>query len=107
MTSLEFAELARRLSAAARQQGYEPPQFRSPPRTPGTDRSLSRKADGSTTVSVRLKDRPSFAVAGDMIDGVLASNRLAGGVAGQQRDLLWSAAEDLLRPLVIPHLRAA
>lgn len=96
MTSLEFAELARRLSAAARNEGIVAPLFRSPPRSPGLDRSLRRGADGSVTVSVRLKRRPASAVAGDMIDGILAANRLERGTAGRQRDRLWQVAEELV-----------
>lgn len=98
MTSLEFAELARRLSSAARHEGFDAPLFRSPPRSPGVDRALRRGADGTTTVSVRLKRRPCTAVAGDMIDGILAANRLERAVAGHQRDLLWEVAQDLLFP---------
>ncbi len=98
MTSLEFAELARRLSSAARHEGFEAPLFRSPPRSPGVDRALRRSADGTTTVSVRLKHRPSVAVANDMIDGILAANRLERVAAGHQRDLLWGVAQELLFP---------
>lgn len=97
MTALEFAELARRLSATLRDQGVDVPCFRSPPRSPGLGRSLCRAADGSVQVAVRLRGRSPLAVASDMIDGAVAANRQTGAAAAATRDALWSAAEPLLR----------
>ena len=100
MTSLEFAELARRLGAVARTAGFEPPSFRSPPRSPAHTRALVRQSGGSVTVSVRLKNRSSLAVAADLIDGVIAANAVVGQPAGHLRDELWQAADDVLLPRV-------
>lgn len=95
-TSIEFSALSRRLCEFARAEGHVGPQFRSPPRSPSTDRSISRRPDGSCTVSIRLRGRSLLAVANDMIDGVLAANQLEGKEAGRLRDLLWSATEEFL-----------
>jgi hypothetical protein len=92
-TSLRFAAAARTLGLVARRQGLEVPGFRSPPRLTQVDRSLRRRADGAVMVSVRLKGRPWVAVLADMIDGVLAANRLAGAAAAQARTRLWAAVE--------------
>lgn len=98
MTALEFAELARRLSAALRDRGADVPCFRSPPRSPGLSRSLCRSADGSVQVAVRLRGRSPLAVASDMIDGAVAANRQTGAAAAATRDALWPVAEALLHP---------
>lgn len=99
MTALEFAELARRLSAALRELGVEVPCFRSPPRSPGLGRSLCRGTDGSVQVAVRLRGRSALAVASDMIDGAVAANQQTGATAAATRDALWSAVEALLGSL--------
>ena len=96
MTALEFAELARRLSAVLRDLNHEAPCFRSPPRSPGFSRSLARLPDGTVQVAVRLRQRPSLAVAGDMIEGAVVATGLTGRQAADVRDALWSSAEGLL-----------
>jgi hypothetical protein len=103
VTSLEFAELARRLGAATRREGFEAPSFRSPPRSPSHTRSLARQAAGTVTVSVRLKNRSSLAVAADLIDGVVAANKVDGQAAGLLRDTLWLVTDDLLLPSQSEH----
>lgn len=92
-TSLRFASAARVLSAAGRAESLVVPSFRSPPRMRGAHRTLRRRAEGGATVSVVLRGRPWPAVLADMIDGVVATNRLAGTDAAGVRARLWSAAE--------------
>jgi len=96
-TSLRFARLARSLGEAARAQGLRAPSFRSPPRLPGVSRSIVRRGPG-VTVAVALRDRPWGAVVADMVEGVVAANRLAGVGADRARAALWLAvaAEDEL-----------
>jgi hypothetical protein len=91
-TSLRFARLARSLGEAARAQGLRAPSFRSPPRLPGVSRSIVRRGPGVTvTVAVALRDRPWAAVVADMVEGVVAANRLAGVGADRTRAALWEA----------------
>ena len=96
-TSLRFARLARSLGEAARAQGLRAPSFRSPPRLPGVSRSIVRRGPG-VTVAVALRHRPWAAVVADMVEGVVAANRLAGVGADRARAALWRAvaAEDEL-----------
>ena len=89
-TSLRFARLARSLGEAARAQGLRAPSFRSPPRLPGVSRSIMRRGPG-VTVAVALRDRPWAAVVADMVEGVVAANRLAGVGADRARAALWEA----------------
>jgi len=92
-TSLRFAAAARSLGSAARQRGLAVPAFRSPPRLVGVDRSLRRRADGAVVVAVRLRGRPWVAVLADMVEGVVAANRLVGGDADHCRTAMWTAVE--------------
>jgi hypothetical protein len=85
-----FADTARRLGVAARAAGLAVPAFRSPPRV-DAPRTIRRYPEG-VVVSVRLRGRPFEAVAADMIDGVLATNRLAGADAERVRPCLRRAA---------------
>ena len=96
LSSVRFAAMARRLSEAARAFGVDAPGFRSPPRSPGLRRSIRQERDGSTTVSVALRDRPAIAVIADMIDGVIVASSLPAVEAGAFRDRLWSVAAQLL-----------
>jgi hypothetical protein len=90
-TSLRFARLARTLGEAARAQGLRAPSFRSPPRLAGVSRSIVRRGPG-VTVAVALRGRPWPAVMADMVEGVVAANRLAGVPADHARAALWQAA---------------
>ncbi len=107
MTSLDFAESARRLSEAARQVGQAAPGFRSPPRSPGCRRSIRRRRGGEAVIAVQVKDRPSVAVLADMVDGVIAANRLVGRPAADLRDHLWAAVADLATNADAPVERSA
>jgi hypothetical protein len=89
-TSLRFARLARSLAEAARAQGLRAPTYRSPPRLPGVSRSIVRRGPG-VVVAVALRDRPWPAVVADMVEGVVAANRLAGAGADRARRALWAA----------------
>lgn len=96
MTSIEFAELARRLGDVTRAAGHDVPSFRSPPRRPGVRRTITRRA-GSSLISVAIRNRPISSVAADLIEGILVANDLRGEPAsGALRDELWSAAEAIL-----------
>jgi len=66
------------------------PGFRSPPRIIGVNRTIKRSREGTGgIVAVRLSDRPFTAVIGDMIEGVLALNRLSVPEADSVRTYLW------------------
>jgi hypothetical protein len=107
--TLRFADAARRLTAAARAAGLAVPAFRSPPRLAGADRSI-RRYPGGTVVSVQLRGRPFADVAADMVDGVLAANRLAGPAAEHLRVALTDAIgtmPDTPPPSLSPGARVA
>jgi hypothetical protein len=74
--ALRFADAARRLGGATRAAGLVVPAFRCPPRLAGVRRTL-RRYPGGVVVSVRLEGRRFDEVVGDMIEGVLAANRVA------------------------------
>lgn len=93
-TSLRFARTARSLATVAGSLGLRAPTFRSPPRVAGVTRTL-RRSSQEVTVSVVLRGRPWAAVAADMVDGVVAANRLAGVDADRARSALWSAVPDM------------
>ena len=89
--TFRFADAARRLGDESRRMGLAAPAFRSPPRLPGVDRTLRRRPDGGAVVAVVLRGRPWAAVLADLIDGVVAANRLAGAAADRVRSSLWAA----------------
>ncbi|MCU1427111.1 MAG: hypothetical protein JWL83_1111 [Actinomycetia bacterium] len=87
---VQFATAARRLSAAARAAGLSVPAFRSPPRNPRALRTI-RRLPGGSVIAVRLQQRAFTDVVIDMIDGVLAANRLEGEAAARVRGMLRAA----------------
>lgn len=87
--ALRFAAAAKALNREARRRGLQAPGFRCPPRIAGVDRSLRRHAGGGATVAVRLRGRPWVAVLADMVEGVVAANRLGGAAADEARAALW------------------
>ena len=89
--AVRFADAARRLGAAAREQGLEVPAFRCPPRVPGVVRSV-RRYPGGAVVSVVLRERAFDDVASDMVEGVVVVNRLDDERADHARHLLRAAA---------------
>src|SRR3954453_514131 len=76
LPALRFADVARRLGAAAHEAGLSVPAFRSPPRVAGAARTIRRYPAGAV-VSVRLRGRPFAEVVTDMVDGALAANHVA------------------------------
>ncbi|HUF99262.1 MAG TPA: hypothetical protein VMM60_14115 [Ilumatobacter sp.] len=88
-TSVDFAAAARMLSRAARAKGLIGPSYRCPPRLVGVDRSIRRRGEG-VIVSVRLRGRPWAAVLADMIEGVVAANRLQAPHADRLRAEMWA-----------------
>ena len=91
-TTLRFADAARSLGRAARLRGLQVPTFRSPPGIADVQRSIRRR-EQSSTVAVVLKGRPWVAVVADMIEGIVAANRLDNGRADTARSALWLAVE--------------
>ena len=87
-STVEFATAARSLTREARRRGLLGPSFRCPPRLVGVDRTIRRHEDGAI-VSVRLRGRPWAAVLADMIEGVVAANRLQPPHADRLRADLW------------------
>ncbi|HEX5587188.1 MAG TPA: hypothetical protein VFZ17_07775 [Acidimicrobiia bacterium] len=90
--TIRFAEVARRLGAAAHAHGLAVPAFRCPPRTAGVARTI-RRYPGGTVVSVRLRDREFAAVVDDMVEGVLVANQVAAPDAERLRPALLAAAD--------------
>lgn len=89
-TTADFAAAARILAREARGRGLVGPSYRCPPRLVGVDRTIRRRPDGAI-VSVRLKGRPWPAVLADMIEGVVAANRLTPPRSDRLRTELWEA----------------
>ena len=92
--SVRFAAAARRLAAACRAHDLAAPAFRSPPRLAATARSIRHRPDGTAVVAVVIRGRSFGAVAVDMVEGVLAANRLAGPGAERLRAALFAAVLD-------------
>jgi len=92
-SSLRFATAARVLTNQARAQGLLAPGFRSPPGLEGVDRTVRRRLGGPPTVAVRVRGRAWPTVVNDMIEGVVAVNKLSGPGADRVRGLLWEAIE--------------
>lgn len=88
---LRFAAAARRLGVEARRRGLAVPGFRSPPRLPGAHRTIRRRTDGTAVVAVRVRGRTMEAVVSDMVEGVVAANRLSPGDAARHRPALRAA----------------
>ncbi len=92
-SAVQFADAARTLVQAAVLLGLDPPSFRFPPRIAAAARTL-RRLRGKPIVSVVVRGRPWVAVQADMIEGVVAANRLAGTDADRVRTALWNALVD-------------
>ena len=98
-SAVEFATAARNLTREARRRGLVGPSFRCPPRLIGVDRTIRRHDEGAI-VSVRLRGRPWAAVLADMIEGVVAANRLQPPHADRLRADLWDlcGVDQMTRP---------
>lgn len=92
--TVRFAAAARTIAQVCRNAGYQPPAFRSPPRTTGQTRTLRRltKLD-RCIVSVVLRGRLWADVLMDMIEGAVAANQLDGALADRLRTQLWEAID--------------
>jgi hypothetical protein len=90
--AVRFAAAVRTIAVEARRLGVVAPSFRSPPKLPGVDRSL-RRWPGGATVAVVVRGRPWPAVMADMVEGVVATNRLAGAEADRVRAALWATLD--------------
>lgn len=97
-SATDFSECVRTVVTVARRRGLRPPAFRSPPRLAGVDRSIQRRRNGTVTVAVRRGERPFAAIQADVIEGVVAANRLAGEPADRFRRAAWSALEGASTP---------
>jgi hypothetical protein len=97
-STVDFANAARALSRSAAGLGLDAPSFRCPPRLLGADRTIRRRTTSANdvVVSVRIRGRPTPAVLGDMIEGVVAANRLVSPQADRARTELWSAVSGLV-----------
>lgn len=93
VSSVDFARAARTLARVTRVHGLVAPSFRCPPRLVGADRTIRRRGAGAV-VSVRVRNRPRPAVLADMIEGVVAANRLRSPQADRLRSELWTALVD-------------
>ena len=82
--------MARFLAAESREAGLKVPAFRSPPRVSGVARTIRRLGDDSI-VAIQIRGRAEREVAADMIEGIVAANRLDPIVAGGVRRRLWAA----------------
>jgi hypothetical protein len=89
-SSLRFARTVQALGATARALQLVVPGFRSPPRLVGVQRSIKR-APGGATVAVAVRGRPWPAVQADLIEGIIAANRLTSPAADRAREALWGA----------------
>lgn len=87
--SPRFWELAKCVVSEAQRHGLVAPGFRSPPRVPGSVRTV-RRAPGGAVVAVAWRGRPAVAVLGDLVDGVILVNGLAGAEAAAWRRRLWA-----------------
>lgn len=85
-----FWELARRVGAEARRHGLAVPGFRSPPRLPGAVRTVCRQPGGAL-VAVAWRGRSPADVVGDLVDGLVLVNGLAGPEAAACRRSLRAA----------------
>lgn len=86
-----FWELARWVAAEGRRLGLVVPGFRTPPVLPDAVRTVRRTPAGAVVaVAVAARGRPTAAVLGDLVDGLVVANRLAGAEAAACRRRLWA-----------------
>lgn len=94
--SARFSATARTVADAARAVGLVPPAFRSPPASPDLDRSLRWQPDGRCIVAVRAAGRPLADIVADLVEGVIAANRLTGDAAAAARAKLLAFVKERL-----------
>ncbi len=93
VAATRFATMARFLAAESREAGLAVPAFRSPPRVSGVARTIRRSGDGAVMVAIALRGRCVHDVAADMIEGIVAANRLDPIAAGPIRTRLWAVVD--------------
>jgi hypothetical protein len=93
--AVRFAVAVEAVSRSARRQRLAVPGFRSPPRLEGASRSIRWSASGRATIAVVIRDRPWPAVLADIVEGVVAANRLEGASADRCRAALWDALDQI------------
>ena len=86
-----FVTVARAVAAVASSHGLLVPSFRSPPRSPGVDRAITRWPGGAR-VSVRRAGLATPVVVESMVEGVVVANGLGGAAATALRPRLRAAA---------------
>src|SRR5262245_31732335 len=91
-STLRFAQAVQAIAQTARDLDLVVPSYRSPPRLVGALRSIKRW-DGGATVAVAVRGRPWPAVQADLIEGVVAANRLEPPASDRARAELWLALE--------------
>lgn len=84
---LDFDEIGRALTKAARALDLTAPAWRTLPSNDDRERAIRRTAAGDT-VLVRLTGRPRSVVIADMVEGIIASNHLTGEPAARARRIL-------------------
>ena len=97
-TNMRFADLVRRLGAAARAAGLVVPAFRTPPRHTSAPRTI-RRLPGGPVVAVQIRQRSHADVVADLVEGVIVANRLEGAPAARMRTAL---VEALAAPSDLP-----
>jgi hypothetical protein len=85
-----FAQTARALAAGTRAAGLLVPAFRTPPKRTDAVRTI-RRLPGGAVVAVRVRDRSRVDVVGDMVEGIVQANGLAGEAATRLRTALLEA----------------
>jgi hypothetical protein len=103
---IRFAEVARRIGAAARAAGLVAPAFRTPPRRSGVARTI-RRLPGGPVIAVRLRSRPPADVVADMVEGVVVANGLTGDAAGRVRATLLQSVSEAAAGATGPESAAA
>ena len=93
--SLWFARTSRGLADQARRLGLLAPSFISPPSATGAIRTI-RTGGATPVVAVRLRGRRREQILGDLIEGIVLANRLAGPRSAVVRSQLWDTAADHL-----------
>jgi len=89
-STVDFITVAKLLGHEARRRGLVAPSFRTPPRLAGVQRTLRRHPTGAA-VAVQVRGRPWPVVVSDMIEGIVATNRLQPPAADCLRTELWQA----------------
>lgn len=106
-SALQFSESVRQVVALARRHQLRAPVFRSPPGLADVDRSIRRRPNGTVVVAVRRSGRPLAAVQADVIEGVVAANRLSGASADRFRHEAWERLAGVVATAAAPRTATA